>query len=153
MQRVEIRPGQLAQVQKVLRTGKLIAIDDDVQGVANQLFDVDRGLRLGYDPGEDLWIVSHVDGEGTESFVSSFEDCDARIVARMREIARPGYDFAGELERLDREADARREREISDQIGPIGERLAWALKRDLGRHEVTNSRVSRAVVPADVPKG
>jgi hypothetical protein len=157
VQSVEIQPGQMAQVTRALRSGKLIAIDDDVQGIANDLFAIDPGLRLEYEPFEDVWVVKYVGlneiGEHEERLVASYAECDQRIVRRMREIAQPGYDFAGELDRLDREAEARHEHEMSEKIGPAAEKLAWALGRDLGRHEIPNTRVSRAVIPADIPKG
>lgn len=156
VQSVEIKPGQIAQVTKAMRSGKPIVVDDDVQGVANDLHQIDPGLRLEYEPFEDVWVVKYVhltaDGEVRERLVSTFQECDQRIVARMREINRPGYDFPAELDRLEREAEAQRDYEFGQKVGPIGEKLAWALRQDLGRHEIPNTRVSRAVVPKAIPK-
>jgi hypothetical protein len=150
VQSVDIEPGRMAQVTRALKSGKLISVDDDVQGVANDLHEIDPHLRLSYEPHEDVWIVKYVyltaGGEVKERLVSSFQECDQRIVRRVREINRPGYDFVAELDRLDREAERRKDHEFSEKIGPHAEKLAWALRQDLGRNE-------RAVIPADVPKG
>jgi hypothetical protein len=150
MQSIEIQPGRMVQVTRAMKSDRLIAVDDDVQNVANDLHAIDPHLKLVYEPYEDVWIVKYqqltAGGEVEERLVSSFQECDQRIVRRMREINRPGYDFVAELDRLDREAERRADHEFSEKIGPHAEKLAWALRQDLGRNE-------RAVVPADVPKG
>jgi pyoverdine/dityrosine biosynthesis protein Dit1 len=157
MQPVEIRAGNMRQVHTALASGKLVAVGDDVQGVANDLAAIDPGLKLFYEPGEDVWIVKHVrqmpDGSEQEHLVSTFQQLDQRVVARIREISQPGYDYVGELDRLDAAAEREATHQFSEKIGPIGEKLAWAFRQDLGRHEHPSTRTARAVVPADIPKG
>jgi hypothetical protein len=50
-------------------------------------------------------------------------DLDKRIVHRCREITAPGYDLAGELERVDAEAKRREEHEFAERMGPVIDRL------------------------------
>jgi hypothetical protein len=132
-----------------MRNGRMVLIDDDVANVVRDLQEIDPGLRVRFSMEEGVFVVYHrrleVDGE-REKLVTTAHELDQRIVRRVREISRPGYDFVAELDRLDREAECRKDREFSEKIGPHAERLAWALRQDLGRNE-------RAVIPADVPKG
>jgi hypothetical protein len=157
VQTIEIKPGNVWSVATALKSGKLIAIDNDVQGVANDLHEIDAGFRLRYDPGEDVYLLSHEglqpDGSVEEKFVSSFEACDQRIVQRAREISAPSYDYVGELDRLEAKAERDKVHEFSEKIGPHAEKLAWALRQDLGRHEHPRTKTATAFVPADVPKG
>lgn len=157
VQTIEIKPAGMAQVTRAMRSGKLVAIGNDVQNVANDLHEIDAGFRLRFDPGEEVYLLSHErmnpDGSVSEDFVSSFETCDQRIVQRAREISRPGYDYVGELERADRAAERAADAAMSEKIGPHAEKLAWALRQDLGRHEHPRTRTATAYIPADVPKG
>jgi hypothetical protein len=93
VQSVEIEPGRMAQVTRALKSGKLVAVDDDVQNVANDLHEIDPGLKLSYEPGEDVWIVKHVHLTPAAAWRSgscrAFQECDQRIVQRVREINRP----------------------------------------------------------------
>lgn len=150
MESVEIEAGSLSQVHRT-RRGKLVQVDDDVGNVARDLTAIDPGLRLRYSPDEELFVVYHhrvaADGSEQEQLVTTSRTCDQRIVARIREIDRPGYDYGTELERLDDEADRRRDHERRESVGPYAERLSFALSRDLQRDESPVTRSSRAVVP------
>jgi hypothetical protein len=155
---IEIQPGRAAQVHNALRTGHRVVVPDDVKGVARTLKEIDPGLRLSYFPDQELWIIDHVkmleDGSVEESLVTTCEgELDPRLVERIRQIASPDYDYAAELDRLERDAQRREEALFTEKRGPILEKLAWAFTRDLGRHETPRTRSSRAVVPGDVPKG
>jgi hypothetical protein len=155
---IDIQPGRAAQVHTALQSGHRVVVDDDVKGVAQALKDIDRGLRLSYFPEQDLWIIDHVkvleDGSVQESLVTTCEgELDPRLVERIKQIASPGYDYAAELEKIERAAQKREEALFTEKRGPILEKLAWAFTRDLGRHESPRTRSSRAVVPGDVPKG
>lgn len=135
MDRIEIRPATVGQVART-RLGKNVAVDADVANVARDLRDISPEFRLEYDPHGDFFIVSQVrvmpDGSEEISLVTTAQDCDQRIVRRVREITAPGYDVGAEMERLDREADKRKEHALTERVGPIAEKLAWALRKDLG---------------------
>lgn len=140
MDRIEISPASVAQVHRT-RVGGNIQIDDDVQGIAKELHEIDASLCLEFDPDEDLYIVyqavAEPDGSTSEKLVTTWPldrngPLDKRLVHRIRQIASEGYDYVAELDRIDAEAKAREEYEFAERMGPAAEKLAWALLKDLG---------------------
>lgn len=152
---VEIKAGTVAQVQRA-RSGVNILVDSDVQGIANALLEVSDEFHLVFNPQEDLWMLEqHIqrpDGSIKECFVSSFTECDHRIVRRAREVCAPGYDLGAELEKSEARADAEMERRRHEISGDAAEKLGHALRRDLGRHEAPMTRKSRAFIGAFHPR-
>lgn len=132
---IEIEPATVAQV-RATDEGDLVVIDDDVQGVAAGLRRIDPGLRLAYDRTQGYFVVRHVhagpDGSVEESLVTTAMECDQRLVGRVSKIADDGYDFGAELDRLETSAAAAQESERREHVGEAGERLAHALRKDLG---------------------
>jgi hypothetical protein len=154
---VEITPGSVAQVMRS-RKGYNILIEDDVQGIANQLQEISEEFRLVYNANEALWMLeqhkSLPDGSVKEDFVSSFTECDHRILHRAREVSAPGYDLGAELEKAERQADAEMDHKRREVAGDLAEKLGHALRADLSRHEAPTTRKSHAYVPgAFRPRG
>lgn len=140
MDRIEISPTNVAQIHRT-RVGKNVLIDDDVQGIARDLREIDESLKLEFDPYEELYIVfqdvEEPDGSRTEHLVTTWSielngPLDKRLVHRMRQIAAEGYDYAAELERVDREAQAAADKRFEEQFEPVADKLGWALLKDLG---------------------
>lgn len=156
MAHIEIRPGSVAQVMATDR-GKRVQVADDVQGVANALLEISDELRLYYHSDEAFWAVEQhtpqADGSTKESLVTTALDLDHRIVARCKEVCAPGYDLAAEIERREARVQADQDHARREAIGPHAERLAFALQQDLGSHEISKTRKSRAFMPAFHPKG
>jgi hypothetical protein len=134
-ERVEIEAASLAQVRRS-KKGTLVVVDDDVQNVARDLKDIDKSLRLEYDPHEEFFVVTQHrvlgDGSVEEHLVTTSRACDQRLVQRVREISDPRYDYAGELEKAEDAANRAREQKFEEQIGAGSEQLAHALRKDLG---------------------
>lgn len=154
MDRIEISPASVAQVHAA-RGGRRVLIDDDVQGIARDLRDIDAALKLEFDPGEELYIVYQQvlagDGSLEDRLVTVWSverngPVDKRLVHRIREIAAPGYDLAGELDLIDGEAQRRAEHEFSEAFGDVADRLGHALLKDLGEKP-------RVFVPGRRPGG
>jgi hypothetical protein len=133
---IEVRPAPLAQV--VAYRGRKVEIDADVGDVAVRLREIHPDLRLMYaiDAEPPFWQVErHVeepDGSTTEHLVLTSMDLGAHIVERVRYIDSGAYDFAAEAEKQDREADARLEQHFEEQRHEVLERLAHAVRKDLG---------------------
>lgn len=127
---MEIIPATVAQVAR-MDSGRLVAVDDDVQNVARDLREIDPGLRLRFDEYQEFYVVYHVDGD-EESLVTTAQECDQRLVKRAREISRPDYDYGLELEKAEAESKKQADDRFADQTGDVGERLAHALRKDLG---------------------
>lgn len=129
-----IEPASIDQYREG-KNGKVHLITSDAGGVADGLRQIDKGLKLRYSEGGKYYAVTHVEN-GIESLVKTYQECDQRIVKDIARIQKqnvdPNYSFADELDRMDREADKKRDQEFSEQIGEAGERLHHAMNKDLG---------------------
>jgi hypothetical protein len=118
-------------------------IDTDVLGVVEALQRIDRGLKMYFDEGQEVFVLywegfrpDHQGNPGWhEDLVGAYRELDQRIVGLIERIDREGRgraDLNAELERLERA----REREMASQrhehVGPIAERLLHAVRDDLG---------------------
>lgn len=127
---LDIQPATIAQVQR-LDDGSRVLVDDDVAGVAQDLRAIDPSLRLHLDVEQQVYVVSQV-LQGREHLVTTSQTCDQRLVARVRQVASPGYNLADELEAAEAAANREQDRLRREWVGEIGERLAHALRKDLG---------------------
>jgi hypothetical protein len=50
----------------------------------------------------------------------------------VQKIIHPSYNYADDLARLEQEAKKDQDRKFDEQVGEVGERLAHALRKDLG---------------------
>lgn len=135
---MEIRPATLTQITKG-RDGELVAIDDDVQNVANGLHEIDPHLRLRYSERGGYFVVYWKPEdweEGDGYLVFTAQDLDQRIVQHMRELhhrcKQPGYSFADELDAQEAKHKREGEHAFAERMGEVGERLAHAMRDDLG---------------------
>lgn len=147
---VEIRPASLAQITKA-RDGQLVQVDDDVQGIANALHEIDHHLRLRFSEAGEYFVAywkpdEWEEGDGYAIFTA--QDLDHRIVHHMRGVyhrcQQPGYSFAQELERAEEKAEAEQDHNWEQQHGEMYEKLAFAMREDLGYNQ------SSIFVPKDV---
>jgi hypothetical protein len=126
---MDIRPATMAQVT-FARDGRKVTIEEDVGSIAMQLKEIDPKLKLQLNEKGGFFMVIEDDGR-EERLVFTAQECDGRILKRMREIAAPDYDYVGELERMDKQAAKDRDHSLSEKSGEIGEHLAHALRKDL----------------------
>lgn len=131
----EIQPARVDQI-RAGAGGREIVIDADVGGVVKQLREIDPAFRVRYSEAGDYFVVYCQDEGGDPYMVATYQELDARVVSNIREIVyrnrQPGYSYAAELERMNADADRRREQRFSEQIGERAERLAHAVRKDLG---------------------
>lgn len=142
---IEIRPASITQLSKG-REGRYIQIDDDVQGVANGLAEVDPHIKLRFSEGGGHFVIywsedpnltdEDDDPNNTTYLIFTAQELDHRIVHKMQEVYakcnKPGYSFADELEAKDA-ADKKAEKaQRREQNGEIYERMAHAMRKDLG---------------------
>jgi hypothetical protein len=140
----------------------MVAISEDVGGVADELARIDPGLKVRFAENGDppYWVVFHesVDAEGRQTHhlvltqqayqspLGIWEGLDHRIVERIREIdphGRGGYDYARELQKQNERVEERRREAFREKVGPLAEQAAHALRKDLGS-------TARAFIPRDV---
>jgi hypothetical protein len=132
---IEIQPATLGQVVRSSR-GNLVEVTQDVTNVAQQLKAIDENLVLLFDEEQLFYIVQvHVpqpDGSVKEDLVLTSQQLGSHIVQRVEQISSQGYDYVRELEQMEDAARKRRDHEVSERQGPILEKLAHALRKDLG---------------------
>lgn len=121
----------------------MVAIDDDVSGVAAGLHAIDHHLRLRYSEAGGYFVVYwKPDGEATAEeggggyLVTTAQECDQRIVKRVQEVyyrcTRPGYSLAEEIDKQDAKAKKAASDAWSERHGEMFERMAFAMRHDLG---------------------
>lgn len=142
---MEIRPATITQLGKG-RDGKFVQIADDVQGVANGLNAIDPHIKLRYSEAGGYFVVywsenpalaEEDDAEGNTTYlIFTAQDLDHRIVKKMErvywECNQPGYSFADVLEKKEAADKASRRHEARERNGEMYERLAHAMRKDLG---------------------
>lgn len=134
MSSIEIQPASLGQVV-MGRGGRKIYIEDDVGNVARDLRDIDSSLRLMYNERSECFVVYQVtlDSEGhvrSEHLVTTAQECDQRLVNRVKKITQPGYDYLKELEKAEAKSKADSEYQLAERLGDAGERLYHAVRKD-----------------------
>lgn len=150
---MRIEPANVNQIQQAAN-GKFVEISADVGGVVDGLKRIDRGLgvRFAEFGNPPYWHVYHEDHEGcphnrtgpgeTTYLVTSakahqnglgvWEGLDQRLVDRIMKIGHSSYDYAKELEQMDREARKRKQDAAKAKVERVGEEAAHALRKDLG---------------------
>lgn len=148
--RIEPPRASLGQLQLTNRL-EMIRVDPEVSQVAEDLKSIDTGLVLLHDKKQNIFVLYH-EGfnekrEWVENFVGAYTELDDRIVNLIRRIDNQGrgrYDLGRELDRLEKQKDREAEAAHSEQMGPLAERLRWALRKDLG---ATGSSVQMSAGP------
>lgn len=122
---------------KQTKNGRWIVIEGDVGNVAVDLRTLHPDLRLKVSEANGVFIVSQLDRNNAgeivgDHLVTTAQECDQRLVERVRMLIDPSYDLVAEIDRLDTEADKKREYEFHQMMGDQGERLAHALRAERG---------------------
>jgi hypothetical protein len=136
--KIEPPRADLGQLQ-LTNKHEMVPVEDDVLGVIRHLKSIDPGLHMLYDMGQEIFVLYHrgfnEQGHVTESLVGAYKELDQRIVNLIERIdvqGRGHQDLAKELERLDRENDRENAHRRMEKVGPIGEELRFALRKELG---------------------
>lgn len=74
------------------------------------------------------------DNVGTPYLALTWPRCDASLLRRLVEIDNRVTSVAERSEKIRAAAQRQREREVAERLGPVVEKAAWALQKDLGAH-------------------
>jgi hypothetical protein len=147
----EIEPASIEQI-KAGRDGKMHLITQDAGGIAQRLQEIDERLHLRYSEAGQYYVVyaRELDQQpGSGYMVATYQELDGRIVRDLERInwlnQQPDYSYADELEKQHQLAEAARDWEFSQKIGENAEKLAFAIRKDLGYDQDT------AVITKDIP--
>jgi hypothetical protein len=135
---MRIIPATIAQFQQSAN-GRWVEVDADVGSVALQVKEladqlgVELHLRVSEVTG--IFKVVQVMPGGEEQLVTSAQECDGRLVDRLREVTSPSYDLAADADKLEQDKLRQFEHEQAEKVGDVAERLAHALRTDLNERK------------------
>ncbi len=127
---MEVQPATLAQV-RAGRDGRRVIVEEDVGDIARQIHEIDHRLGVQWNEKGEFFMVIEQDGL-RERLVLTAQELDGRVVERVRRIADPAYDFVGEIDQMDQQAQREKDSRFREETGLVGERLAHAVRKDLG---------------------
>lgn len=110
-------------------------IDAATSIIVKEINDIDSRLYVKYNSEHDFFVLfakDVIEGNECEYLVKTFQKLDPRIVQRVKEISDPSYDFIQEANDLEKQRDDEKLYAIRQKIGDTAERLASALRKDLG---------------------
>lgn len=131
---MELEAASLSQI-RMGKNGRVVEIDNDVLGIAKQLLEIHPSLRLRYSEAGEYFVVYQILEGGKQHMVTTALELDGRLLDRVREVASEGYDFLSEIERREAKVQADHDHRIREQIGEGGERLAHAIRADMGERK------------------
>jgi hypothetical protein len=140
-----ITPATLVQVREG-RNGRMIAVEDDVQSICRELKQIDPSLGVDWNDREEYFRVFQMiddDGRTKKHTVLTAQELTPEIVVRLRMLVHPDYDYSREVERKHDRADREKDHAFHERTGEGGERLYWAIRKDLGLKP-------RAFIPKDI---
>lgn len=129
---MDLEPATIDQVKRG-KDGKFITIDNDVGGIVKQIRDINPDLHVRFSELGEYFVVYYRDPlTNDEHLLTTAQELDGRLVKRVARVTSGNYDYLAELARLDSAAAAEKNARIKEQIGDSAERLAHALRKDLG---------------------
>ena len=149
---MEIEPVR-ADINQVMRgrDGRMVEIESDVNNVAADLSDLDHHFRVRWSDGGEYFVVYwRPDGAdlGDGYLVTTAQELDQRVVKLVSEIHYKvrndvRYSLSAEIEANHDKADKERDHQFTERAGEMYEKLAHALRKDLGT-------TAKAFIPRDV---
>lgn len=128
---MEIEPRNASIGQVVNSKGKTVWIDPATSEWAYKLSQIHPSLKLEVNEDENVFIIKAVEGN-REYLVTTTLDLDDRFLRRVQEVVSDGYNFMAELEIVEKQAKRDFERKQDDITGDACERLAHAIRKELG---------------------
>jgi hypothetical protein len=127
--------GQLQLTNKL----EMVPVENDVLGVVARLKNIDPGLKMFFDFGQEIFVLYHEglneQGHVVEQLVGAYKELDQRVINLIERIDAQGrgrHNLVAELEKLEAEKDREQRHEQMEKVGALGERLHHALRKDLG---------------------
>lgn len=128
---MEIQPATIDQMVKG-KGGKVVAISSDVGNVAKDLLQLKSEMSLHVNEEGGFFFVQDIDQTGRSYIVTTSQDCDQRLVERVRKIMQPSYDLNKEAAKLEKQVEKDKTDKHHEEVGEIGQKLFHAMRKDLG---------------------
>jgi hypothetical protein len=142
---IDISPVSLDQVQRG-RGGRLVIIDNDVNGVAKDIQAIHPDFFLRFNEQGGYFVVLQDMGPAHRPHVVTMaQECDQRLARRVQKVVHPSYDPGADMDRHHDERDRINNAENADKVGEVSEKLAWALREDIRK-----ARPGPVYIPPDI---
>jgi hypothetical protein len=145
MHMIDITPASLDQVVRG-RGGNLIVIENDVNGVARDIKAIHPDLFLRFNEQGGYFVVLQDMGPACRPHVvTTAQECDQRLVRRVRLVCSEGYDTGAEMDKHHDERDRANSAQFAEKMGEVSEQLAWAIREDIRK-----ARPGPVYIPPDI---
>ena len=125
---MQLEPASITQVRQGKK--RRITVEADVGSVVKQIQEIDPRLGVIWDDDGEFFAVVEQDGP-KQRVVLTAQELDHRVLIRVREIASEDYDYVGEMDRMDAQADKDKDSRFRNEVGENAEVMAHALRSDL----------------------
>ena len=140
---MEVEPATVEQVRIAYETNEWVVISADSSATVAEIQRIDPTLRVRFSPRARMFAVYHEHApippiltcRAHQNSSGTWEGLDNRVVRRLQYIDREGtggYDYAKALERETLAREARASHEFAERTGDGAERMAFAIRRELG---------------------
>lgn len=149
---MDVQPASISQV--IESNGRYVEISADVGSVVADLKRVDPSLGVRFDEGQGCFHVYCAPTERDTYLVltvkayrngfGTWEGLDQRVVREIERVGADDYDFAGEVERMNRDAERAKKVRREEKLGEAAQDAYKLLRDGSGRNTRTAS------IPKDV---
>lgn len=110
--------------------GRLITFHEDVLGYKSVIEARWPELKVMWDIESMEWVITQVDREGTESLVFATKILGEHTLERLGDADNSKSDPFKAVEDWNAKMEAAQEARNADRIHEVGEKLAWAIRKD-----------------------
>lgn len=110
--------------------GRLIDFQDDVLGYKAVIESRWPCLKVIWDTEEMVWCIVETDKNGTDSLVFTTEALGEHTMERLGRADNTRSDALEDVEAWNAKMELEQERRAAEAIHEVGEKLAWAIRKD-----------------------
>lgn len=110
--------------------GRLITFHEDVLGYKSVIEARWPALKCMWDTDSMEWVITQVDREGTESLVFTTKMLGEHTMERLGDADNSKSDPLKSIDDWNSKMEKEQERRNADRIHEVGEKLAWAIRKD-----------------------
>lgn len=110
--------------------GRLCTFTEDVLGYKEAIQARWPELQVVWDKENEEWVIIETDREGTQSMVFATASLGQHTIDRLNRAQNCNSDALQEIESWNTRMEKEEERLFSEKIGAVGEKLAWAFRKD-----------------------
>ncbi len=127
---MQLQYASLAQVRKG-KGGRNVVVENDVMDVVRRISEIDPNLSVHWNDDGEFFEIRELCKDGKERLVLTTQMLDQRLLDHLRLIGSPDWNVGEEMERHEDKREKDLDHAYHEKVGPIGERMAHALRKDL----------------------